>query len=37
MKFITKNSDMSYLGGAYIDLNSETKEITITINRIHPV
>lgn len=31
MKFITKNSDMSYVGnGSYIDLNSETKEITIT-------
>lgn len=30
MKFITKNSDMSYTeNGMYIDLNSETKEITM--------
>lgn len=33
MKFITKNgeknSHMSYAEGAYIDLNSETKELTI--------
>lgn len=30
MKFITKNSDMSYTeNGMYIDLNSETKEVTM--------
>lgn len=30
MKFTTKNSDMSYLkSGVYIDLNSETKKITV--------
>lgn len=30
MKFITKNSDMSYEeDGMYINLNSETKEVTV--------
>lgn len=30
MKFITKNSDMSYTeNGMYIDLNSKTKEVTM--------
>lgn len=31
MKFLTVNSDMSYTeNGVYIDLNSETKELTMT-------